>query len=245
MTRVSSSFVYISILLFFLVSITVNCKKSDDSSNTPASETVKDFDGNIYHTVKIGSQVWMVENLSVTHYRNGDPVTLITDSNQWLAADSGAYCNYNNDASLVHTYGRLYNWHAVNDGRFLSPAGWHIPTDEEWKALEMYLGMTQAQADSVFYRGTTEGGELKETGISHWIAPNDGATNSSGFTALPGGYRAYLFTDLYSSGCWWTSSKASADEAIFRVLSYVRAGIVRNAYHQDETLGLSVRCIKD
>lgn len=236
----------LSMLMSLLICITVSCKKSDDSSNSqPPGNTVKDIDGNVYHTIQIGNQVWLQENLLVTHYRNGDPVPLITDGEQWLSADSGAYCNYNNDGSQQAVYRRLYNWYAVNDSRMLSPAGWHIPTDDEWKTLEKYLGMTQEQADSVFYRGTTEGGKLKETGTTHWLGPNTGATNSSGFSGLPGGYRSNAFGELNHSGYWWTSSKASADEAIFRVISYDKAGIVRSTYHMDETLGLSIRCIKD
>jgi uncharacterized protein (TIGR02145 family) len=233
-------------LLTAIILITDSCKKSEDNTNiAPPSETVTDLDGNVYNTIKIGSQVWLQENLSVTHYRNGDPVPFIIDNNQWLAADSGAYSNYNNDAALVSFYGRLYNWYAVNDSRLLSPVGWHIPTDNEWKILELYLGMTTNQADSVFYRGTTEGGKLKESGTVHWTAPNTGATNSTGFNGLPGGYRSNTFLDKSTNGYWWTSSKASFDQAIFRSISYDKSGIVRSTYHMNETLGLSIRCVKD
>jgi uncharacterized protein (TIGR02145 family) len=236
----------IVILATALALITGSCKKSgEDPNNVPSGETVTDVDGNVYHTIKIGTQVWMQENLAVTHYRNGDPVPWISIDSLWLAADSGAYCDYGNDVTLISTYGRLYNWYAVNDSRMLSPAGWHIPTDSEWKILEMYLGMTGEQADSVFYRGTTEGGKLKETGTNHWAAPNEGATNSSGFTALPGGYRSDTFHDKSVTGNWWTSSKASPDEAIHRSVSCARSGIVRGTYHMNETLGLSIRCVKD
>jgi uncharacterized protein (TIGR02145 family) len=234
------------LILYICIALVSGCKKSEDTKIVvPPADTVTDIDGNVYHTVQIGTQVWLRENLAVTHYRNGDPVQLITDAYQWIAADSGAYCNYNNDASLVPVYGRLYNWYAVMDSRMLSPAGWHIPTDEEWKTLEKSLGMTAEQADSVFYHGTTEGGKLKEAGTTHWYSPNAGATNSSGFCGLPGGYRADAFISLTTGGFWWSTSKATADEAIFMGLSYDKGGIVRSTYHGNAILGLSIRCVKD
>ncbi|MCK4448089.1 MAG: fibrobacter succinogenes major paralogous domain-containing protein, partial [Candidatus Marinimicrobia bacterium] len=130
--------------------------------------TVTDIDGNTYQTVKIGDQWWMAENLKVTHYRNGDPIPNVTDNTDWSNLTTGAYCNYDNNASYVTTYGRLYNWYTVNDSRYIAPSGWHVPTDEELKELEMYLGMSQSQADYTGYRGTDEGGKLKETGTTHW-----------------------------------------------------------------------------
>ena len=237
---------FLSIFLVCQTFITESCKKSKDNSSTyQYGDTVTDIDGNVYHTIKIGSQVWFQENLAVTHYRNGNPVPFIADNNQWLTSDSGAYCNYSNDVSLVTVYGRLYNWYAVNDSRLLSPVGWHIPSDNEWKILEMYLGMSNDQADSVSYRGTTEGGKLKESGTSHWTTPNTGATNNSGFNGLPGGYRSDTFLEKSTGGYWWSSSQASSDEAIFRGLTYDKSGIIRSTYHGNETLGLSLRCIKD
>jgi uncharacterized protein (TIGR02145 family) len=238
--------VYSFLTIIIVIFLTGSCKKEADNSivNQP-TDTFSDIDGNVYHAVKIGEQVWMEENLAVTHYRNGDPVTHIADNDLWLGTDSGAYCNYNNDTNSVGTYGRLYNWYAVDDSRLLSPVGWHIPSDEEWKQLEMFLGMTTAHADSVTLRGTNEGGKLKETGNTHWNAPNKGATNSSGFTALPAGYRTFEFEFRNSYGAWWTASKASPDEAIYRSLTYDKSGIIRMYYMMDETTGLSVRCIKD
>lgn len=138
--------------------------------------TVTDYDGNVYQTVLIGDQCWMMENLKVTHYRNGDPIPHVTDGVTWGNLTSGAYCNYNNDEGNVATYGRLYNWYAVDDSRNIAPAGWHVPSDAEWQTLVDYLG-----GDAV------AGGKMKEAGTTHWASPNTGATNESGFTALPGG----------------------------------------------------------
>ena len=153
----------------------------------PETGTVTDIDGNTYQTVKIGDQWWMAENLKVTCYRNGDAIPNITDGTTWASLSTGAYCEYNNDINNVATYGRLYNWYAVTDSRNIAPAGWHVPSDAEWKQLEMYLGMSQSEADATGWRGTDEGGKLKEVGTMHWNSPNTGATNESGFTALPGG----------------------------------------------------------
>jgi len=169
--------------------------------------TVTDIDGNVYKTVKIGNQWWMAENLKVTRYRNGDPIPNITDNHTWVDLSTGAYCNYNNDISNVATYGRLYNWYAVDESRNIAPAGWHVPTDDEWKQLEIYLGMSPTEADETHWRGTDEGGKLKETGTTHWYSPNTGATNESGFTALPGGYRVSGgFSSLGFGAYFWSST---------------------------------------
>jgi uncharacterized protein (TIGR02145 family) len=136
----------------------------DDAGTNPDNPTVPvvtDIDGNVYQTVTIGAQVWMAENLKVTHYRNGDPIPNVTDTAAWEGLSTGAYCEYDNDINNVATYGRLYNWYAVDDSRGLAPEGWHVPSDDEWKQLEMYLGMSQSEADDYGWRGTDEGGEVK------------------------------------------------------------------------------------
>jgi uncharacterized protein (TIGR02145 family) len=237
-----------SVILFSMFCLLMDgCKKKseDVSNNPPQDQTVKDVDGNVYHTVTIGTQLWMKENLAAVHYRNGDPVPNITGNALWLEAATGAYCNYNNDTARVPVYGRLYNWYAVTDPRKLCPVGWHIPSDEEWKQLEIFLVMTQIQADNAGYRGTSEGGKLKETGTAHWYAPNLGATNSSGFSALPGGYRLDGYGFMTESGIWWTATKTNAGEAIYRGLGNNESGISRSWYPGDEILGVSVRCVKD
>jgi uncharacterized protein (TIGR02145 family) len=215
----------------------------------PICDGLKDIDGNIYRTVTIGTQVWMAENLKVTHYRNGDAIPTIIDNIEWRNFREGAYCHYNNDENSVATYGRLYNWYAVNDSRNIAPEGWHVPTDAEWKQLEMYLGMTQAEADAggdTYWRGTNEGGKLKEIGTTHWNSPNTGATNESGFTALPPGWRTSMgdFLGVGTSVFMWTSTGTYGSSAYSRLLDNLHSQIIRY-YDPYEWDGFSVRCVKD
>ncbi|MDD5426224.1 MAG: fibrobacter succinogenes major paralogous domain-containing protein [candidate division Zixibacteria bacterium] len=215
------------------------------SAESATTGTVTDIDGNIYQTVKIGDQWWMAENLKVTRYRNNDPIPNVTDSATWASLTEGAYCNYDNDEGNVAIYGRLYNGHAVNDSRNLAPEGWHVPTDEEWKQLEMYLGMSQTEADAFGLRGTDEGDKLRETGTTHWLNPNTGATNESGFTALPGGY-SDLNCNFFSMGyaaSFWSSTELTSNYAWFRALSYDNSQVYR--FYDDKRGGFSVRCVRD
>ncbi len=207
--------------------------------------TVTDYDGNIYQTVKIGDQWWMAENLKVTHYRNGDPIPNINDDATWANLTTGAYCSYNNDSANAETYGFLYNWFAEDDSRGLAPEGWHVPSDTEWKQLEMYLGMSPAEADATGWRGTNEGGKLKETDTVHWCFPNAGATNESGFTALPGGSRNHegSFSDMCGNGIFWSSTEFDGNYAWCRYLMLSDSQVLR-VYDWVE-FGNSVRCIKD
>ena len=216
-----------------------------DNITITVTTTVTDIDGNVYQTVTIGTQEWMAENLRVTHYRNGDPIPHVTDGGTWRGLSSGAYCNYDNDGGNVSTYGRLYNWYAVDDSRNIAPEGWHVPTDEEWKQLEMYLGMSQSEADDIGYRGTYEGGKLKESGTTHWADPNTGATNESGFTALPGGYRGYdgYFHHMGYHAYFWSSTERDSGNACGRGLYYGNAQVSRN--YGDKRLGFSVRCVRE
>jgi uncharacterized protein (TIGR02145 family) len=196
--------------------------------------TVTDIDGNVYNTVTIGTQVWMAENLKTSHYRNGDPIPQVTDSTQWENLGSGAWCYYNNDPANGTIYGKLYNWYTVNDPRDLAPQGWHIPTDAEWTTLTTFLG-----------GGNVAGGKLKETGTSHWLSPNFGATNESGFTGLPGGYRWYLGTFVYvgNYGVWWSSTEDYTSNAWGRFLIYSGSYIYLGS--SSKPIGFSVRCVKD
>ena len=218
----------------------LNCPTGSDC---PA--TVTDIDGNVYQVVEIGDQCWMAENLKVTHYRNSETVPNVIDDWIWFELSTGAYCNYDNNGGNVSTYGRLYNWYAVMDSRGLAPEGWHVPSDEEWKQLEMYLGMSQAAADSTGLRGVDEGGKLKESGTVHWNAPNTGATNESGFTALPGGYRDQdgRFFDMGSTTFFWASTVYDIYFAWLRNMGYNSSKIARSWNFKRG--GLSVRCVKD
>lgn len=207
--------------------------------------TVTDVDGNIYQTIKIGDQWWMAENLRVICYRNGDSIPNVTDNTEWTDLTNGAYCNYDNDPFIAATYGRLYNWYAVDDSRSIAPEGWHVPTDEEWKELERDLGMSELEVNKEGYRGTDEGGKLKETGEIHWWSPNSGATNESGFTALPGGSRdgggSYI-SKGYSSN-FWSSEEINISIARSRSLGYYDSMIYRTG--SLKYYGFSVRCIRD
>ncbi len=209
------------------------------------SSTATDIDGNFYRTIKIGDQCWMMDNLKVTHYRNGNDIPNVTDNTAWAGLSTGAYCDYNNDVNNAATYGRLYNWYAVRDSRNMAPEGWHIPTDAEWKQLEMYLGMSPAEADATGWRGTDEGGKLKETGTTRWGSPNAGATNESGFTALPGGYR-YSDGSFGAMGIYaflWSSTEFDSGTAWGRGLHSNGSDVSRTS--DDKLYGFSVRCVRD
>jgi uncharacterized protein (TIGR02145 family) len=205
---------------------------------------ITDYEGNVYNTVKIGDQLWMAENLAATKYNDGTDIPEVTGDLEWWELKTPAYCWYKNNESIYKDlYGALYNGYAVTTGN-LCPIGWHVPTDDEWKQLEMYLGMSQSEADNTWWRGTNEGGKLMEAGTDHWYTPNSGATNESGFTALPGGYRN-------NTGClnhlvmahFWSSTDCNSDEAWYRHLWISYEQIKRNC--GGKNLGFSIRCIKD
>ncbi|GAG63281.1 unnamed protein product, partial [marine sediment metagenome] len=179
-----------------------NMSISSDTITTFPCEIVTDYDGNSYKTTKIGNQIWMAENLNSTRYADGTPLVSGTGAGDITGDYTTKYYFWYDDDSITYadTYGALYTWAAVMNGTSSSdnnpsgvqgvcPDGWHLPSDTAWKELEMYLGMSQTDADNEGWRGTDEGGKLKETDTAHWDSPNTGATNSSGFTALPSGYR--------------------------------------------------------
>ena len=211
--------------------------------------TVTDIDGNIYHTVIIGEQVWMSENLKVTHYRDGTAITNVTDDAAWGALTTEAYCIYNNNASgEVDTYGALYNWYAMNDSRNIAPEGWHVPTDAEWKELEMVLGMSQSEVDTEGWRGTNEGSKLAgNAGL--WpdgVLESDSEFGTSGFTALPGGYRTSssgTFASMGSCGYFWSATESGSTVAWGRNLDYGGSAIDRSGSYK--STGFSVRLLRD
>jgi len=186
----------------------------------------------------------MKENLKVTHYRNGDSIPNITNNTSWTNNSTGAYCDISNNPSNAATYGRLYNWYAATHVHNLCPANWHVPSDAEWNIMVKYLDNT-ADTTITGEVGTDIGGKLKETGTSHWHSPNTGATNSSGFTALPGGSRYFYgtFSNIGSYGVWWTSTSYSATSAWGPGVNYNHSYLLRT--HADKVLGYSVRCICD
>jgi uncharacterized protein (TIGR02145 family) len=200
---------------------------------TPAiGTTVVDVDGNVYNTVVIGTQTWIAKNLKTTRYNDGVPISCVKADASWMILATGGYTWYNNDSLTYADYGMLYNWLAVNTG-ILCPTGWHVPSDAEWSTLSAFLGGP-----------LLAGGKLKEVDTAHWLPPNQNATNETGFTALPGGLRAYMgpFMDIGSSANFWTSTMISVDPA----------NVILNTNNGQLTIGQimsgmghSVRCIKD
>lgn len=215
----------------------------------PGMPTITDYNGNVYNTVQIGNQCWMKENLQARNYRNGTTIPIIVNDTSWCGLSSGARCWYNNDSfTYAKTYGALYNWYAVDNNNGICPTGWHVPSDLEWKSMEIYLGMTLSDADSTDLRGTVEGCKLKEAGTLHWNSPNTGATNSSGFSALPGGLRwGYpnmgYFAGSGEGGNWWTSTAEEPGLVWYRSLDYINSGIFR--FSSYVKFGYSVRCVRD
>jgi uncharacterized protein (TIGR02145 family) len=204
--------------------------------------TITDADGNTYNTIWINGRHWMKENLKTTKYRDGSSIPNVTDNGAWATPSTPAYCWNNNDIANKPTYGALYNYYAVSTGN-LCPTGWHVPTDTEWKTLEIYLGMTQAQADASEWRGTDQGTQLKST--SGWNSGGNG-TDNFGFSALPGGYRGgYLgtFDGMGGYGLWWSSTELDAAGAWGRGITYDFGNVGRINYIKIS--GLSVRCIRD
>ena len=192
------------------------------------------MDGYSYGVVEIGDQCWFAENLRTTVYADGSAIPEETDNGAWLGLSTGARCDYDNDASNVATYGRLYNWHAAADAAGLCPTGWHVPTDEEWTALETYVGANGHSG--------AEGAALKST--SGWNNSGNG-TDDFGFSALPGGYRSYFDGNFYNAaniGYWWSSSPSGGD-AWYRYLDGNNPAIYRFSYYPRG--GFSVRCLRD
>ncbi|MBN1782734.1 hypothetical protein JW948_16480 [bacterium] len=203
---------------------------------------VTDIDGNAYQTVRIGNQLWMAENLRVTHYRNGDAILKITSDSGWEDMQTGAYCAYDNDENIADIYGYLYNWFALNDSRNIAPAGWRVPTENDWQILETWLGMKPSQADSTGERGTDEGDKLKSE--DGWPEEDTG-TNESGFSALPGGCRDPdgFFDDMGFYTGFWSATAYTDRSAYSRTLYYQDSYIYRGTFNKGK--GWSVRLISD
>lgn len=204
---------------------------------------VTDIQGNVYKTIKIGTQIWMAENLKTTKLNNDTEIANVISAVEWASTQTPALAWYNNDDEYYRPkYGALYNWFTVNSGN-LCPQGWHVPTDAEVITLEQFLGMTQEQASGLGDRGTDEGAKMKST--TGWNAGENG-TNTSGFTALPGGYRYYNDGAFYGEttiGYWWTATEFDATIAWYRRLDGDKSSIHKGS--TDKRAGKSVRCIKD
>jgi uncharacterized protein (TIGR02145 family) len=228
----------------------------------PGTHFVTDVDGNTYTTVQIGNQCWMRENMNATHYSDGTALLDGTGVGHLSQENYKRYWfNYEDNPDNGIVYGKLYTWAGAMNWDFMNglppeksrgicPVDWHVPSDDEWIVLEMFLGMSSADAYDcrLFYRGTNEGGKLKEAGTGHWDSPNSGATNESGFTALPGGGRLdleSLFVGLNQFGRWWTSSNWYTTISPSDRILYKEVPIIARQCITGPNYGLSVRCVKD
>jgi uncharacterized protein (TIGR02145 family) len=199
--------------------------------------SVDDVDSNSYATVVIGAQQWFVENLRTTKYNDGTPIPLVTTNGVWDTLTSPAYCWYDNDStSNAMPYGALYNYYTVADtsSKNVCPIGWHVPSDSSWTVLINTLGGS-----------TVAGGKMKEVGTEHWTPPNNGATNSSGFTAVAGGNRntSGVFDEFGNGAFFWSSSVHSVERSWYRFILNNAADVYRENNLKD--IGFSIRCLKD
>lgn len=210
--------------------------------------TVTDIDGNVYQTVQIGNQLWMAENLKVTHFRNGDAIPHIINDDEWVNTSDGAYCFYNNASSNAEIYGNFYNWFAVDDIRGLAPEGWHIPTDDEIKELEIAIGMSETEANNEGGRGTNEGSKLagRDDLWKNSSLEENSEFSTSGFNFLPSGYRQSSCGSCFDIGYtsfFWSSSESNNNAAWWRKLFYQSTNVDRNSVNKN--FGFSIRCIRD
>lgn len=193
----------------FVFQLVATINNLEDSYSGNSGTFTDSRDGNVYKWVRIGTQVWMAENLNTSKFLNGDVIPIVVHNRQWSYLTTAACCNYENNDNFGETFGRLYNWFAVSDNRNMAPSGWHIPSHDEWSILINKLGGENIA-----------GGKLKATGTSLWSYSNIGATNQSGFSALPGGYRGgsgqFVFKGL--GGSWWSNKESIVGKAWYNFL---------------------------
>lgn len=244
--------IYTLIILATLFLFVFSCKKDEEENKNQTTPTsITDVDGNVYQTVKIGTQVWMKENLKVTKFNDGTVIPFVSDSAAWTVLTSPGYCWQSNDVANKNIYGGLYNWYAVNTGK-LAPTGWHIASDSEWTTLENYL-----ISNGYNYDGTTSGNKYAKS-----LASNSGWTtdttigsvgntdfpskrNAVGFTGLPAGNRSYTGTFYYKEGgaFWWTTTEGDSIKAYYKFILYNKANVTTNNHFKK--FGFTIRCIKD
>ena len=246
------------VLLILLIPIFNNCEKDSDNSS---SFIVNDYDGNNYKTVQIGDQIWMAENLKATHYSDGTVIQLVEDGTSWyyLGYTDKAMCYYNNSIANKSTYGGLYTWAAAMKGapsstsnpsgvQGVCPDGWHLPSDDEWKELEIYLGMSQTDANRADYRGSPVGSKLAgdSTLWNKDVLRDDSNFGTSEFWGLPSGRRSSvgMFTYLGESTTFWSATEYDSSRVWYRHLAFNYSDVLRywNVYKNE---GRSIRCIKD
>jgi uncharacterized protein (TIGR02145 family) len=224
------------VFMILILIAAVSCEKQNED------KTISDIEGNVYQTVKIGNQLWMAENLRTSRFNDSTAIQKVEDCVWWESLKNPGFCWYDNNPEInMNIYGALYNWYTVNSGK-LCPSGWHVPTDNDWKILEKYLGMTQAEADASDWRG--EGLAYKMKSTTDWNNLSYG-DNSSGFSGLPGGMRwlGCGFDNIKDMGCWWSATEHGEGEVWYRSLSSNTFTIGRPSAFKN--WGLSVRCIKN
>jgi uncharacterized protein (TIGR02145 family) len=245
MSKKFNSLAFFAILLMFASS----CTKEDPSDIINDGSTVTDVEGNVYNTVKIGTQTWMVENLKTTKYNDGTSIPVVSDGTAWTVLTTPGYCFYGNDAANKTTYGALYNWYTLNTGK-LAPSGWHVPTDAEWTTLENYL-----IANGYNYDGTTTDNRIAKSlaATTGWTtSTNTGAigndltkNNTSGFSGLSGGCRNFngSFSNIGTYGYWWSSTEGNTGYAWFHALHCLSSSENKASYYKQT--GISIRCIQN
>jgi uncharacterized protein (TIGR02145 family) len=226
---------FMFMLLVLLAFPTTSCNK-EDKPIFIEDKPVTDIEGNVYNTIKINNQVWMAENLKTKTFNNGELIETTVPINKDISNESSPkyVWSYDGNEDYKTVYGLLYTWYAATDNRKVCPAGWHVPTDAEWTSLTEFLG-----GDSI------AGGKLKESGTTHYLDPNIGATNESGFTAIPSGHRYVwgAFESLGDGPVWWSATEYNFDNAWFRSLGHSNKGVRRDYYQKKD--GMAIRCIKD
>jgi len=240
-----------------------NCQGVPCVTFTCGTSTVSDIDGNAYATVLIGTQCWTVTNLKVTKYDDGTAIpdqTSISPSRNWGTLQTGARTDYTGATGIpsgqtyVSTYGYLYNWYAVKGiatagsttYKNICPTGWHVPTDGEWTSLIQFTVPTETvSATATGNQSSNAGGKLKSQGTAYWNSPNTGATNESGFSALPGGYRYRdgSFYDIRDYAFFWSATEGGSSDAWYRFLYFSDSYVLR--YGDSKSVGGCVRCLRD
>lgn len=234
-------------IILILFQFFVACKKETtiDKINVPIFDSIKDVENNFYKIVKIGNQWWMAEDLKTKSFNDSTPLINGQDENKW-DLNLPMYCLYNNDSKAP---GLLYNWNVISNSKNICPLGWHIPTDGDWKELEVFLGMQYSQIEKIGWRGTDQGSKIKVEGKKSWavISYDTWPTNESGFSATAGSNRLYngKFGDpgLFSTAFYWTSTEYNNDKAYYRYLDYKNSNIFR--FYESKKSGYSIRCVKD
>jgi uncharacterized protein (TIGR02145 family) len=234
----------LTLLLAVLAFTTFNsCKDKDE----PEVFSVTDIDGNTYKAAKIGNQVWMTEDLRVTHYRNGDDIERLKGVSAYEVVNAPKYYFVYDDLDQnSELFGNLYTWDAIADSRQIAPAGWHIPSHAEWQEIQKSQGMSDQQISLVCDDQNDMGGKLKHTESSYWNSPNAGASNSSGLGLKGGGFRSPKstgFVNFKKVGAYWSSTSFNSDDAWYRHLYNDKASLCST--HSSKKNGFALRCIKD